>query len=103
MHTKRRLVAAANEVVANADPRDVEHAAGNGTPYQVEAAREKLGKKALLLSAGSFATGLGAGYAGRHYQDGIMKTGSNLWGKARGLFSQREKGDKGVPTGLGLA
>lgn len=94
MHSKRRLVAAANEVVANADPRDVEHAAGNGSPYQVEAAREKLGKKALALSAGSFALGLGGGYAGRHYQDKLWDTGKGWYDKAKARFSP--------PTASGL-
>lgn len=83
-HSRRRhvksspaLVAAANHVVANADPVDVERAAGNGTPAQVEQSRMKLANRAKKLikspTARGFAGGVGAaglaglGYAGYKY------------------------------------
>ena len=70
---KRALVHAANEVVANADPVDVERAAGNGTRAQVEGARSKLAARALDFAKryGPAAGGLAAGYFAHKYQPSV--------------------------------
>ena len=52
---------AANDVVANAHPEDVELAAGNGPPHLVEKVRAKLAKHALATAGGSFVAGAIAG------------------------------------------
>ena len=61
--SKRALVATANDVVANADPVDVERAAGNGTPTQVAASRSKLASRVVKALPYAGALGL-AGAAG---------------------------------------
>ncbi|RYF03204.1 MAG: hypothetical protein EOO40_12455, partial [Deltaproteobacteria bacterium] len=63
------MEAAANAVVADADPIDVERAAGNGTPAQVEGARIKLANRAKkwLPSIGKYGLAAAAGAGARHF------------------------------------
>lgn len=82
----RAVESAANEAVANADPRDVEHAAGNGTPAQVEKARVKLANRAAKLLpyakyAGAAAAGGLASLAGARLYDMGSKPGGFLRAK----------------------
>lgn len=60
------LVDAANEVVANATPAEVEIAAGNGTPAQVSAVRTKLANKAITKAGALRAAKTFLPYAGAY-------------------------------------
>lgn len=82
----RAVESAANEAVANADPRDVEHAAGNGTPAQVEKARVKLANRAAKLLpyakyVGAATAGGLASFAGTRLWDQGSKPGGFLRAK----------------------
>lgn len=96
---------AANEVVANATPEEVEVLAGNGTPAQVSAARNHAAKRALravgkylpdgaLPAVGGYAAGLATAPA--------LRRASDLWGYAKGyrnsLFPRRKDGSTQTPT-----
>ena len=63
---------AANEVVANATPEEVEVLAGNGTPAQVSAARNHAAKRALRA-------------VGKYLPDGALPVGTAAGGYLAGL------------------
>ena len=79
------LTGAAHHVVANAHPKDVEHAAGHGTPYQVASARQKLGMRASRLAHGALTGGkyLGAAALGAGALVGTQYLTHSKWGKTK--------------------
>lgn len=88
------LVAAANDVVANAHPAEVELAAGNGPPELVERTRSKLAKQAMdligqhkttLAALGGAGAGVGALLGGQYLYKHKPSFKWPTWGRGQSV------------------